>query len=64
MTPIFGQVFSSGHFEQNGETGWLFEPDDADSLAAALQTALSLGTDARERLESQQERITSLGGYL
>ena len=32
---------------QNGVTGWLAEPGDADSLAAALRTALSL--DAVER---------------
>jgi glycosyltransferase involved in cell wall biosynthesis len=30
------------------ETGWLFEPGDAESLAEAIGRAMSLGADARE----------------
>ena len=34
----------------SGRTGWLTPPGDADALAAAIDTALSLAPDARERL--------------
>lgn len=33
-----------------GETGWLFEPDDADSLARTLESVLMLDTGERENL--------------
>ena len=36
-----------------GQTGWLFEPGDAESLAAALGTALSLNAGARHRLAEE-----------
>lgn len=32
------------------ETGWLFEPSNPESLAAALETAMGLESDAREAL--------------
>jgi glycosyltransferase involved in cell wall biosynthesis len=32
------------------ETGWLFEPSNAESLAVALETAMRLESDAREAL--------------
>lgn len=34
----------------NGVTGWLFPPGDANGLATALETALSLDQDSRVRL--------------
>jgi glycosyltransferase involved in cell wall biosynthesis len=36
-----------------GQTGWLFEPGDAESLAAALRAALSLNSGARHRLAEE-----------
>jgi glycosyltransferase involved in cell wall biosynthesis len=36
-----------------GQTGWLFEPGDAESLAASLRTALSLNSGARHRLAEE-----------
>ncbi len=36
-----------------GRTGWLFEPGDAQSLAAAMGTALSLNAGARHRLAEE-----------
>jgi glycosyltransferase involved in cell wall biosynthesis len=33
-----------------GRTGWLTPPGDADALAAAIDTALNLTPDARQRL--------------
>jgi len=33
-----------------GRTGWLTPPGDADALAAAIETALALAPEARERL--------------
>ena len=36
-----------------GQTGWLFEPGDAESLAEVLDTALSLNSGARHRLAEE-----------
>lgn len=36
-----------------GATGWLFQPGDAESLAAALHKALSLNSGARHRLAEE-----------
>lgn len=37
----------------HGTTGWLFQAGDAESLAAALRTALSLNSGARHRLAEE-----------
>lgn len=45
---------------QEGETGWLFKPGNAESLAQALHTALALNSGARHRLaEEAMRRIRS-----
>lgn len=41
---------ASGELIVEGETGWLFEPDDAESLAATLDAVLRLETQERENL--------------
>ena len=44
-----------------GRTGWLFEPGDAESLAAALRAAISLNSGARHRLA--EEAMGAIRGH-
>ncbi|MEM8827163.1 MAG: glycosyltransferase family 4 protein, partial [Pseudomonadota bacterium] len=49
--PVIGAAHgASGELIRPNETGWLFEPGDANSLAMALEAALSLDTGERETL--------------
>ena len=49
--PVIGAAHgASGELIRPNETGWLFEPGDATSLAMALEAALRLDTGERETL--------------
>ena len=47
---------------EHGVTGWLTNPGDVDSLAGALEGALSLNAEARMTL-GQRARESVLNGY-
>ncbi len=41
-------------------TGWLVPPDDPDELARALELALAMPEDARDRLAARARRLVEL----
>lgn len=52
--PVIGAAHgASAELIRPNQTGWLFEPGDADSLAAALEAALGLSTEQRETLAAR-----------